>query len=173
MSQFEFEAGVNDCLKKLEGPLSGGPIPRWQRKERGGNLACSGKPFSPLQATSRSRLTLNLSSQTYTPGGKKAKTPSKSPKKTPLKSPKKFGLSPRGDRFIPARPLVDCEWSHFQIMQGSEAADSVYDMELEGNDEYQATMAEHLGTNSTCKILRFKSGAPMTKEGCIYYMLLC
>ena len=168
MAQFEFEAGVNDCLKKLEAPLSRGPVPRWQRKERERNLCSSGKPLSPLQTSSRSRRPSSTSSkaQTYTPG-KKAKTPCKSPKKTPLKSPKKFGLSPRGDRFIPSRPLTDCEWSHFQIMQGSEGTDtSAGDMELEATPEFQATMAENLGNNpSNSKILHFKSGAPVTKEG--------
>lgn len=168
MAQFEFENGVNDCLKKLEAPLSKGPVPRWQRKERERNLASSGKPLSPLQSTSRSRGTSNLACkvQTYTPG-KKAKTPCKSPKKTPQKTPKKFGLSPRGDRFIPSRPLADCEWSHFQIMQGSDSADASCDMEVDqGNAEYQATMAENLASGSSnSKILHFKSGAPMTKEG--------
>lgn len=173
MAQFEFENGVNDCLKKLEAPLSKGPVPRWQRKERERNLASSGKPLSPLQTTSRSRRNSNVSSktQTYTPGKKTAKTPCKSPKKTPQKTPRKFGLSPRGDRFIPSRPLADCEWSHFQIMQGSEAADPSCDMEVEGKGpEYQATMAENLASNSNnCKILHFKSGAPMTKEGSLHF----
>ena len=126
--------------------------------------------FVPLQATSRSRSISNLSSkaQTYTPG-KKAKTPCKSPKKSPQKSPKKFGLSPRGDRFIPTRPLVDCEWSHFQIMQGSEAADACCDMEVEGNSEYQTTLAENLGHDpGRSKILHFKSGAPVTNEGFVH-----
>ena len=167
MAQFEFEAGVNDCLKKLEAPLSKGPVPRWQRKERERNLSSSGKPLSPLQTTSRSRWPSNVSSKTqsYTPG-QKAKTPCKSPKKTPQKSPKKFGLSPRGDRFIPSRPLIDCEWSHFQIMQGNEARDTSGDMELEATPEFQATMSENLGNNpSNSKILHFKSGAPVTKEG--------
>ena len=167
-AQFEFEAGINDCLKKLEAPLSRGPVPRWQRKEGERNLASSGKPLSPLQVTSRSRPT-NISTQTYTPG-KKAKTPCKSPKKTPHKSPKKFGLSPRGDRFIPARPLVDCEWGHFQIMQGSEAADMSHEMEMEGNTEYQTTIDENLGSIvNNCRILHFKSGAPVTKEGCVLF----
>lgn len=165
MAQFEFEAGVNDCLKKLEAPLSRGPVPRWQRKERERNLSSSGKPLSPLQTTSRSCGASRLSSktQTYTPG-KKAKTPCKSPKKTPQKSPRKFGSSPKGDRFIPTRPLVDCEWSHFQIMQGCEAADC--DMEVEANTEYQTTMAENLGSSNS-KILHFKSAAPVTKEGAV------
>lgn len=173
MAQFEFENGVNDCLKKLEAPLSKGPVPRWQRKEREKNLASSGKPFSPLQTTSRSRINSNLSSkaQTYTPG-KKTKTPCKSPKKskTPQKTPKKFGISPRGDRFIPSRPLGDCEWSHFQIMQGNDSADASCDMEVEGNWEYQTIMAENLGSNSNnCKILHFKSGAPTSKEGSVCF----
>lgn len=163
MAHFEFEAGVNECLKKLEAPLSKGPVPRWQRKERERNVASSGKPLSPLQTTSRSRLPSNVSSktQTYTPA-KKAKTPSKSPKK----SPQKFGQTPRGDRFIPTRSFLDCEWSHFQITQGSEVAETSGDMELEANADYQTTMAENLSSNpSKSKILHFKAGAPVTKEG--------
>lgn len=171
MAQFEFENGVNDCLKKLEAPLSKGPVPRWQRKERERNLASSGKPLSPLQKTFRSGVNSSLASksQTYTPG-KKTKTPCKSPKKTPQKTPKKFGLSPRGDRFIPSRTLADCEWSHFQIVQGGEATDASCEMEVEGNTEYQTTMAENLGSSANnCKILHFKSGAPVTKEGSLYF----
>lgn len=166
MAQFEFENGVNDCLKKLEAPLSKGPIPRWQRKERERNLFSSGKPLSPLQTTSRSRVNSNLSSktQTFTPG-KKTKTPCKSPKKTPQKTPKKFL---EGDRFIPCRPLVDCEWSHFQIMQGTESVDASCDAEVEGNLDYQSAMSETLGGSSNnCKILHFKAGAPVTKEGSV------
>ena len=166
MAQFEFENGVNDCLKKLEAPLSKGPIPRWQRKERERNLPSSGKPLSPLQTTSRSRVNSNLPSktQTFTPG-KRTKTPCKSPKKTPQKTPKKFL---EGDRFIPSRPLVDCEWSHFQIMQGNESVDASCDIEVESSVEYQSAMSENLGSSSNnCKILHFKSGAPVTKEGSV------
>lgn len=169
MAQFEFENGVNDCLKKLEAPLSKGPVPRWQRKERERILSSSGKPLSPLQTSAGSRVTFDLSSKTrtYTPG-KAAKTLSKTPKKTPQKSPKKFGLSPRGDRFIPSRPLVDCEWSHFQILQGTELGEANCEMELEGNSQYQTNMAENLGSSSSnCKILHFKAGAPMAKEGSV------
>ncbi|XP_068686689.1 cell division cycle protein 20 homolog [Montipora foliosa] len=160
MAQFEFEAGVNDCLKKLEAPLSRGPAPRWQRKEKQRSLSFTGKPFSPLQTTSRSRVPAK--SKRFTSGQKSANTP----KKTPRKSPKKIGLTPCGDRFIPNRPLTDCEWSHFQVMHGSEVNDTSCEMELEANQEYGAIIAENLGYNpANSKILRFKSGAPLTKEG--------
>ncbi|PFX25778.1 Cell division cycle protein 20-like [Stylophora pistillata] len=163
MAQFEFENGVNDCLKKLEAPLSKGPVPRWQRKERERILASTGKVLSPLQTTGRNRVNSKLSSktQTCTPG-KRAKTPTK----TPQKSPRKFGLSPRGDRFIPSRPLVDCEWSHFQIIQGTDLGEANCEMEVEGNSQYYANMAENLSSSSSnSKILHFKSGAPVAREG--------
>lgn len=163
MAQYEFENGVNDCLKKLEAPLSKGPVPRWQRKERERILASTGKPLSPLQTTSRNHVNSKLSSktQTHTPG-KRAKTPTK----TPQKSPKKFGLSPRGDRFIPSRPLVDCEWSHFQIMQGTDSGEANREMEVEGNSQHYSNMAENLqSSSSNGKILHFKSGAPVAREG--------
>ena len=165
MAQFEFEAGVNDCLKKLEAPLSRGPAPRWQRKEKQRSLPFAGKPFSPLQTTSRSRVPAK--SKRFTSGQKSANTP----KKTPRKSPKKYGLTPCGDRFIPNRPLTDCEWSHFQVMHGSEVNDTSCEMELEANQEYGAIIAENLGYNpANSKILRFKSGAPLTKEGLCCYL---
>jgi len=51
-------------------------------------------------------------------------------------------------------------------MQGSEAADACCDMEVEGNSEYQTTLAENLGHDpGRSKILHFKSGAPVTNEG--------
>lgn len=166
MAQYEFENGVNDCLKKLEAPLSKGPVPRWQRKERERILASTGKPLSPLQTTSRNHVNSKLSSktQTHTPG-KRAKTPTK----TPQKSPKKFGLSPRGDRFIPSRPLVDCEWSHFQIMQGTNSGEANCEMDVEGNSQYYSNMAENLqSSSSNGKILHFKSGAPVAREGSVF-----
>ena len=167
MSQFEFEAGVNDCLKNLEAPLSKGPMPRWQRKERERKLSSVGKPFSPIRRNSCSSKVSGMSSksQLFTPS-KNTKTPLKTPKKTPARSPKKFSSPPRGDRFIPNRPLGDCEWSHFQIVQGGTDADTNCELEVEANTEYQSIMSENMGTNPAgCKILHFKSGAPITKEG--------
>lgn len=162
MAQFDFETGVKDCLKNLEAPLSKGPVPRWQRKER--ERLSRGKPFSPLRTNTRGLRASN--SQSSTPGTK-SKTANKTSKKTPQKSPKKFGLTtPRGDRFIPNRQLTDCEWSHFQVIQEIEGTDSNCEMELEANPEYGAIIAENLGCNpSNSKILRFKSSAPLSKEG--------
>lgn len=162
MAQFDFETGVKDCLKNLEAPLSKGPVPRWQRKER--ERLSRGKPFSPLRTNTRGLRASN--SESSTPGTK-SKTANKTSKKTPQKSPKKFGLTtPRGDRFIPNRQLTDCDWSHFQVIQGIEGSDSNCEMELEANPEYGAIIAENLGCNpSNSKILRFKSSAPLSKEG--------
>lgn len=160
MAHFDLEAGVNDCLKNLEAPLSRGPVPRWQRKER--ERLSRGKPLSPLRRSTRG---LRASeAESFTPG-KKSTPACKTAKKTPHKSPKKFALTPRGDRFIPNRQLTDCEWSHFQVTQGIEGTDSNCEMELETNPDYGTIVAENLGYPSNSKILRFKSSAPLTKEG--------
>ena len=97
MSHFSFETEVNNLLR-LDGPMNGGPAPRWQRKSA--ERRCSSAASStPLRNSSR----LNQS-----------KTPSKTPKslkKTPGKS-----KTPSEDRFIPNRSAMNFEANYYKMV---------------------------------------------------------
>ena len=165
MAHFQFEEGINECLRKFEAPLRQGPVPRWQRKAAANSELISHGPFSPLtDRQARARTPRRLNAQKAV----RAKTPHKTPSKTPVKTPKKSTCSPArvcGDRFIPSRTRADCEWSHFQVVQGQEP--DINEVEMSEDSMYQE-YGKQLAVNlkeTESKIMHFGTSAPAAKEG--------
>lgn len=88
-----YEAGINECLKKFEAPITNGPQFRWQRKQEQRKWRETNPPLSPLP--------INRLSPTH----QQQQQHKKSPKKTPKKSFSDSGGigTLQGDRFIPNR----------------------------------------------------------------------
>lgn len=97
MAHLRFEAGVNECLRKLEAPITNGPQFRWQRKQEQRIWREHNPPLSPLP----SNRTSTSASPSVKSHRKTPLKPQKSPKKTP-KKPLENALS-QGDRFIASR----------------------------------------------------------------------
>ncbi|XP_070539297.1 cell division cycle protein 20 homolog [Ptychodera flava] len=165
MAHFQFETSVNE-LVRLDGPV-GGPMPRWQRKEKQQKeRICSGNANSLSLPMSPSRLPLQ-------------KTPKRTPKKSPRsakspngsKSPKCKSTSPIMDRFIPNRSTMDMERSHFLLTHPSGIENEAGDGDEDDDEDIEAkqNLATALNGDSIAdaKILSFKNKAPRAAEG--YY----
>lgn len=160
MAHFQFETGVNDCLRTFGDPITRGPVPRWQRKEneretRQNSLTASNGPLSPIQPQAANAVK------------PRTKTPSKTPSKTPRKKASKPSVTPnRGDRFIPNRCLVDVEWGHYQLVHGGESEEGRDIENLANVQELHKLKDERVNAAvGNSKILHFKSRAPAPKEG--------
>ncbi|KAJ9576587.1 hypothetical protein L9F63_025518, partial [Diploptera punctata] len=110
MSQFAFTNELNNCLK-MDGPLTKGPLPRWQRK-------C-------LESSTSSNTSLNISKSKLSTSvnASFSKSPNKLnnssaeglvTKKSPSRTP--GAKTPHGgDRFIPVRSTTNFELGHFKL----------------------------------------------------------
>jgi cell division cycle protein 20 (cofactor of APC complex) len=168
MSQFKFVAEMNNLLT-VEGPLTKGPPPRWQRKGQ-----------ENYQSTSN--LSLNSSKQksfstsvTKTPptkaGGSDIVRSKKTPSKTPsgknksggstTPTPNKGAKTPVADRFIPVRSTSNFDLAHYKLNQDENTSSSPTRKEL------QRVMCENLhgGDIDSQKILSYRNKPPSAPEG--------
>lgn len=190
MSHLQFDAKLSEALR-MDGDLTRGPIPRWQRKamEQGMQQLSisnensfvnkSGYSSPKLGKTPRSGSFL----ETKSPGRGKSPSRSKSPgrripkltvrgagQKTPSR---KTPVTPHNqqDRFIPNRSTTDTERSHHLLVTSMEASGGEKSAEEDEvslqQKEYQEKMTENLndGIAPESRVLSFKSKAPQAKEG--------
>ncbi|ROT67193.1 cell division cycle protein 20 homolog [Penaeus vannamei] len=190
MSHLQFDAKLSEALR-MDGELTRGPIPRWQRKamEQGmQTLSISNEnSFANKsgQNTPRSVKTPHSGSflDNKSPGRGKSPSRSKSPgRRVPMlvvrgagqKTPsRKTPATPHNqqDRFIPNRSTTDTERSHHLLVTSMEASGGDKSREEDEvslqQKEYQEKMTENLndGVAPETRVLSFKSKAPQAKEG--------
>ncbi|KAF7281985.1 cell division cycle 20 protein fzy [Rhynchophorus ferrugineus] len=163
MSQFKFWNDVNSLLS-LDGPITKGPQPRWERKKT--NNPLSGN--SSLNSSKQRSLSSSCINTSKTPSkesdncGLRSKTPSKTPlvkAKTP--TPNKNARTPGGDRFIPSRVASNLELGQFKLSQDENEPVNPTAKEL------QKVINENIPgcSNASRKILSYKYKAPSAPEG--------
>lgn len=140
MSQFKFWNDVNTVLS-LDGPITKGPQPRYERKKMSGTSLNSSK-----------RRSLSSSSISVT------KTPCKTPlRKSKTPTPNKTGRTPAGDRFIPSRVASNLELAHYKLSQDPNQEESSAKKEL------KRMLNENLHCNQ--RVLSYAHKAPSAPEG--------
>uniref|UniRef100_A0A8D8ETB4 Cell division cycle protein 20 homolog n=1 Tax=Culex pipiens TaxID=7175 RepID=A0A8D8ETB4_CULPI len=131
MSQFNYIQDLQNIIT-LDGELTKGPAPRWQKKQDISSAASTSFNASAMN-TSRQKLSMsftNSQSQAVPPGTLSGKTPIKKAggsgsKTTPGKGGKGQSSSSAqkqqqpsgGDRFIPNRNTTDFDLGHFMVKQ--------------------------------------------------------
>ncbi|EDS30587.1 cell division cycle 20 [Culex quinquefasciatus] len=131
MSQFNYIQDLQNIIT-LDGELTKGPAPRWQKKLDISTAASTSFNASAMN-TSRQKLSMsftNSQAQAVPPGTLSGKTPSKKAsgsgsKTTPGKGGKGQSSSSAqkqqqpsgGDRFIPNRNTTDFDLGHFMVKQ--------------------------------------------------------
>lgn len=157
MAQFKFWNEVNGLLN-MDGPITKGPAPRYQRKKDSANTSSSSSKPRSLSSSSSSFNSSRTPSKSY------SKTPSKSPGKLKSKtpSPGRGAKTPTADRFIPSRSGSNFELAHYKLTQDENEVE-----ESPAKKELQRVMCENLhGTDITQqKILSYKNKAPSAPEG--------
>ncbi|KAB0801749.1 hypothetical protein PPYR_03935 [Photinus pyralis] len=165
MSQFRFANEMNSLLT-LDGPLTKGPVPRWQKKgaENSSIVNCSLNSSKQKSISS-----LNASTKTPSKCGdgdvlRIKKTPAKTPKagRSGSPTPNKASKTPGGgDRFIPSRSATNFELGNFKLFQTSETES------LSPTNEIQRAMYENLhgGDINNQRILSYQNKAPAAPEG--------
>lgn len=166
MAQFKFMTEMNNLLT-VDGPLTKGPPPRWQRKNQE-NLTISNMSLNSSKHKSMSTsLSYSKSpSRNHSSADglvRTRKTPSKTPSKNKSTTPtsNKVLKTPVADRFIPVRSASNFELAHYRLNQKDDPSDSPSQKEL------QKAMCESLhGTNiDSQKILSYREKPPTAPEG--------
>ncbi|KAH1022622.1 hypothetical protein HUJ04_012000 [Dendroctonus ponderosae] len=140
MSQFKFWNDVNTVLS-LDGPITKGPQPRYERKKMSSNSFNLSKQRS-----------LSSSSISVT------KTPCKTPlRKSKTPTPNKTGRTPAGDRFIPSRVASNLDLAHYKLSQDPNQEESSAKKEL------KRMLNENLHCNQ--RVLSYAKKAPAASEG--------
>lgn len=152
MSQFKFWNDVNNLFVDVEGPVTKGPAPRWERRK-----------------TSTASSNSSMRSMSSSAANSSTKTPTKfsEPTKTPSKTPKSKGTTPgkvktpAADRFIPSRSASNFELAHYKLNQDENQVDSPTKTEL------QKVLSENLhgGDINKQRILSYQKKAPSAPEG--------
>ncbi|XP_013783667.1 cell division cycle protein 20 homolog [Limulus polyphemus] len=165
MSHFALEKDINNALR-MDGPITVGPVPRWQRKALENSTSSVNNSLNASQSltSSLSQSALNISSnQNVTSNNKTPKnTPGKS-KSTPgrAKTPKTPGNS--GDRFIPNRSGMQFEIGHYMLTRDQKSEDEKMSP---NKQEYHKSMSENIaGDLSNFRILSYQNKAPPAPEG--------
>lgn len=164
MAQFKYGNEIAG-LMNIDGPITKGPVPRWQRK---GQANSSSVNNSILSLSTSMNTTTTV---TKSPSKKNDSRSKKTPINTPLKnkSPGRSGgatpSQPKtpggGDRFIPSRSATNFDLVHYKINQtdSNDGSPSKTDMQ-------QALMDNIPGGGDTKKrILAFQKKAPPAPEG--------
>ncbi|XP_044738403.1 cell division cycle protein 20 homolog isoform X2 [Chrysoperla carnea] len=185
MAQFKYMNELSNVIS-MDGPISKGPVARWQRK--GAN---SNSDSNTSSNTSNTSTNLKLSSSSFNSTSNNLnKTPKKNAgmknKKTPSKTPSKNNKSPgrsktpntgdksktptTGDRFIPLRSTTNFDLAHYkisQLQQNDENSGNVNGVISPTLQEKQRIMCENLHGNDISKqrILEYKNKAPLAPEG--------
>lgn len=172
MAQFRYLNEINSLLN-MDGPLTKGPLARWQKKA----LESSSSTNDTINSSKQLSLTalankITPSKRTGSDVVRVKKTPSKTPSKS--KSPSRSTTPTRattpndgaktpggGDRFIPSRSANNFELSHYKLNAEEVLVDSPT------QKEYQRVMGENLHGNDITKqrILSYQKKAPAAPEG--------
>lgn len=163
MSQFKFVTEMKN-LVTMDGPLTKGPPPRWQRKgqenyQSTSNLSINTSKKSTSMTKTPTKLNGSDSLRTK-------KTPSKTPSKNKSGSsttptPNKTLKTPVADRFIPNRSTSNFDLAHYKLNQEEDTSNSPTQKEL------QKVMCENLygGDIDSQKILSYRVKPPSAPAG--------
>lgn len=171
MAQFKYFNDMNSLLT-LDGPLTKGPMSRWQKK--GLENSCSSN--ASLNMSNQKSVLGTSVTAAKSPGSNKnvsdimraRKTPSKTPSKSksPSRSktptPNKGVKTPSaGDRFIPYRSANNFEVAHYKLNAENIPTDNTT------HTEFQKAMCENLPGNdlNTHRILSYQKKAPAPPDG--------
>ncbi|KAK9875166.1 hypothetical protein WA026_005958 [Henosepilachna vigintioctopunctata] len=168
MSQFKYMNDMND-LFNLDGPLSRGPLLRFQKKSQENVNISSNLSLNSSKQKSMSVSNLSTSKTPTKNGGSDVirlgrKTPSKTPSKARSKSttptPNKGAKTPNADRFIPSRSATNFDLAHFKLGQNDNLLSP-------SSKELQKNICESLHGEdiSKQKILSYQKKAPSAPEG--------
>lgn len=165
MSQFNYINEMNSLLT-LDGPLTKGPTPRWQKK----CMENSSSVNSTLNSSKQKSITSINASNSKTPNKcidndlvRTKKTPKTPKNKSTTPTPNKGAKTPNGaDRFIPLRSAAHFELGNFKILHSNDTENL-----SPTSKEVQRTMYENLhGTDiSSQRILSYQHKAPSAPEG--------
>lgn len=99
-----------NSISKVDGPITKGPLPRWERKRLEKSLSSSSLNMTKYKSLSSSMNDVNES--------RLLKTPSKTPGKnrgSATPTPNKNCKTPSADRFIPLRSASNFELGHYKL----------------------------------------------------------
>lgn len=172
MAQFKYLNEINSLLN-VDGPLTRGPLARWQKKNLE-NSCSSNDTMNSSKQKSSTALSSSVSNKT-TPSKRigsdvlrvkktPSKTPSKSksPSRSTTPTPNDGAKTPGGgDRFIPCRSANNFELAHYKLNTEDIPVDSPT------QKEYQRVMGENLQGNdmNSQRILSYQKKAPSAPEG--------
>lgn len=128
MAQFNYINELNNIIT-MDGELTKGPAPRWQKKL---DLSAASTSFNASSMnTSRQKLSASFtnSQQAVPPGMLSGKTPNKKPGGSGSKTPGKGkaqtpSQKQGGDRFIPNRTTTDFDLGHYMVKQNETKAEN-------------------------------------------------
>ncbi|XP_077294113.1 cell division cycle 20 protein fzy isoform X2 [Arctopsyche grandis] len=177
MSQFNLLNEINSLIP-MDGPMTRGPLPRWQKKALEGSRSVKNSSSSLINISNLSfhKLSLstthsaNTSSAAKSPGDKKKKTPAKrSPGRSHTTTPNnnKTPNSGGDDRFIPSRSNSNFDLCHYMTNN----ADNTVENNMSPTQEAQSAMEKALseGMNvpnaSQQRLLQYNIKAPAAPEG--------
>lgn len=161
MSQFKFWNDVNSLLS-LDGPITKGPQPRYERKKHSNALSSNSSSLNSSKQRSLSSSCTNLSTKSPSRGMENDCSRSKTPPRTPLRksktpTPNKGAKTPGGDRFIPSRVASNLELAHFKLSQEDNQDESPSKREL------KRIINENIQGNQ--RVLAYTHKAPTAPEG--------
>lgn len=167
MAQFKYLNEMNSLLN-IDGPLTKGPLARWQKK--GLENSCNSSSNDTMNSSKQKSFTTKTtpSKRTGTDVVRVKKTPSKTPSKSksPSRSttptPNDGAKTPGGgDRFIPCRSANNFDLAHYKLNTDDAPVDSPT------QKEYQRVMGENLHGNDITnqRILSYQRKAPAPPEG--------
>lgn len=156
MAQFKFLNEING-ISKVDGPLTKGPLPRWERKRLENSLSNN----SSLNLTKGKSLSLSMNDVSEP---RLLKTPSKTPGKkkgSATPTPNKNMKTPSSDRFIPLRSASNFELGHYKLLKKDDQNCSPSQREVEN------AMCENLHGCDINKerILSYQKKAPSAPMG--------
>lgn len=112
MSQFKYLNEMNSLLN-FDGPLTNGPVPRWERKRLENSTSLAN---ASLNSSKNKSVTVNDSLRLKkTP--RKTPCKSKSPCRSGTPTPNKNSKTPTIDRFIPSRSATNFDLGYYKLNQ--------------------------------------------------------
>ncbi|KAL1489266.1 hypothetical protein ABEB36_014199 [Hypothenemus hampei] len=161
MSQFKFWNEINSVFS-MEGPITKGPQPRYERKKN--NVLSTSSSLNSSKQRSFSTSCLSISSKTPSKrvenDSGRSKTPSRTPfRKSKTPTPNKNGRTPGGDRFIPSRVNSNLDLAQYKLAQD----DNSQEENGNGRNELKKAISEQLLGNQ--KVFSYINKAPTAPEG--------
>ncbi|CAL1538847.1 unnamed protein product [Lymnaea stagnalis] len=182
MAHFNFAKDISEVVK-MDGPMQGGPLMRWQRKaqetllrvhpnDNGVSTPLKSKTRTPGKTVPSQACPAGSNPKTpktpggcKTPGGKNGEILSNG-SRSGIKSKTPGNKTPgrQQDRFIPSRSTTDIEFGHYAVMRRTDEDPEGAPSEAGNiNTEYQEQLKEAMEVKD-CKILNFRGKAPQTSK---------